>query len=290
MSSSGREKVNEWFRSTLLSRLNDKNEGSIVIVTQRLHAHDLVGELLDQGQTGEWDVLELPAIAHTDQAIELGGERFHHRAIGDVLHPQREGKAILDGLRVSLGSDAFEAQYQQRPVPPGGVMFKRDWVKRYETINSGEPGVTVIQSWDRASKAGPANDWSVGTSWLFRNNQYYLHDVCRGKWDYPTLKEKVRLFARKHYPRIILIEDIGVGSGLIPEIREFGFNVDPVKPIQSKEPRASIQSAKFEGGRVCFPEREPWLSELEAELFAFPGSQHDDQVDSITQALGYQYL
>ena len=47
----------------------------------------------------------------------------------------------------------------------------------------------------------------------------------------------------------------------------------------------SAESAKFEAGLVYFPEHAPWLPELEAELFAFPGSRHDDQVDSISQAL-----
>jgi hypothetical protein len=32
----------------------------------------------------------------------------------------------------------------------------------------------------------------------------------------------------------------------------------------------------------------PWLAELEAELFAFPHGPHDDQVDSISQALGHE--
>jgi hypothetical protein len=50
----------------------------------------------------------------------------------------------------------------------------------------------------------------------------------------------------------------------------------------------SIQSAKFEGGRVFFPKQARWLADLESELFAFPHGRHDDQVDSISQALGYQ--
>jgi len=47
----------------------------------------------------------------------------------------------------------------------------------------------------------------------------------------------------------------------------------------------AVASAKFEAGQVFFPERAPWLADLEAELFAFPGSRHDDQCDSISQAL-----
>jgi predicted phage terminase large subunit-like protein len=55
--------------------------------------------------------------------------------------------------------------------------------------------------------------------------------------------------------------------------------------FKNKETRMSIASAKFEAGQVFLPERASWLAELEAELFSFPGSRHDDQIDSISQAL-----
>ena len=50
----------------------------------------------------------------------------------------------------------------------------------------------------------------------------------------------------------------------------------------------AIQAAKFENGQVFFPKEAPWLRDLEDELFAFPNGRHDDQVDSISQALGHK--
>jgi hypothetical protein len=44
-------------------------------------------------------------------------------------------------------------------------------------------------------------------------------------------------------------------------------------------------SAKFESGLVFLPKGAPWLADFEAELFAFPGARHDDQCDSVSQAL-----
>jgi predicted phage terminase large subunit-like protein len=84
-----------------------------------------------------------------------------------------------------------------------------------------------------------------------------------------------------------LIEDAGVGTALVQELRGSQFSVIPIKSEHDKMTRMSIQSGKFESGRVYFPERASWLAELEAELFAFPGSRHDDQVDSISQALAW---
>ena len=58
-----------------------------------------------------------------------------------------------------------------------------------------------------------------------------------------------------------------------------------VKPIGDKASRMAVASAKFEAGQVFLPQRADWLPDLEAELFAFPGGRHDDQCDSISQAL-----
>ena len=66
------------------------------------------------------------------------------------------------------------------------------------------------------------------------------------------------------------------------------FSVIPVKPEYDKKIRMAIQSAKFENGQVFFPKEAPWLRDLEDELFAFPNGRHDDQVDSISQALGHK--
>jgi predicted phage terminase large subunit-like protein len=86
----------------------------------------------------------------------------------------------------------------------------------------------------------------------------------------------------------VLIEDTGVGTALIQELKKAAsLTVIPVKPDRDKVTRMSIESAKFESGQVLFPREAPWLPELEAELFAFPQSRNDDQVDSISQALAY---
>ena len=58
-----------------------------------------------------------------------------------------------------------------------------------------------------------------------------------------------------------------------------------VKPVGDKPSRMAVASAKFEAGQVFLPERANWLPDLDAELFAFPGGRHDDQCDSISQAL-----
>lgn len=101
-----RTSVNDWFRSTLASRLNDKASGAILCVMQRLHEDDLSGMLLRQGG---WDHLALPAIATENASIMLAGGGVYRRREGDVLHPERETREILEELKDAMGSYAFEA-------------------------------------------------------------------------------------------------------------------------------------------------------------------------------------
>jgi predicted phage terminase large subunit-like protein len=285
LSQKAREHVVNWYSNTLLSRLDDKQNGAIVLVMQRLHEDDLVGVLLRGSD--EWTVLNLPAIAEEDKRTPIGDGKFHYRRTGDLLHPEREPRAVLESLRVHLGMDNFAAQYQQQPVAPEGVMIKRSWVPHYDLLPTPRSG-HIIQSWDIASKEGAENDWSVCTTWLVYQNRYYLVDVLRGRFDYPTLKARVLSHAKLHKPGTIMIEDAGVGTALIQDLKKASFSVVPVKPEHDKKVRMSIQSAKFESGRVLFPKQAPWLQDLELEIFAFPRGRHDDQVDSISQALAYE--
>jgi predicted phage terminase large subunit-like protein len=283
LSESKRESVNQWYRDTLATRPDDQLNGAIVIVAQRLHPDDLPGTLLRS--SGEWTRVILPTIAEQEEKIQIGANKYHIRHVDEVLHPEREPRWVVDRIRSEVGPDTFAAQYQQAPNPPGGLMIKRDWVRRYDQL---PVEGSVIESWDTASKEGGQNDWSVCTTWLLYEKKYYLIDVLRGRFDYPTLKAQAISHARLHKPDNILIEDSGVGTALIRELENAGFSVIPVKAEYDKKIRMAIQAAKFQGGRVYWPNEAPWLPDLEAEVFAFPNARHDDQIDSISQALAYE--
>ena len=169
--------------------------------------------------------------------------------------------------------------------PDGGAMIKRDWVRRYDQL---PPSGLMFQSWDIANKQGEENDYSVCTTWLIDENRYYLTDVLRGRFDFPTLRKKVAEQAKLHKASQVLIEDAGFGTALIQDLKTADFSVIAVKPEYDKKIRMGIQAGKFENGQVLFPKEEPWLRDLEEELFAFPSGRHDDQVDSISQALGHK--
>ena len=268
----------------MLSRLDDKRTGAIIIVMQRVHMDDLTGFVTSQSD--EWEVLNLAAIAEVDEVIPISDTDVHQRRVGEALSPVREPLSVLENMKLQLGSDAFSAQYQQMPVPPGGAIIKRHWIKRYAELPLQRECSLILQSWDTASKGGPENDFSVCTTWFISHSgRWYLIDVWRKRVDYPELKAAVRSLSSEHAANRVLVEDTGAGTSLVQKLLGEVDGILAVKPDCDKTIRMSVVSAKFESGRVFLPERASWLADFEAELFAFPGSRHDDQCDSVSQAL-----
>lgn len=285
-----RARVIEWFKGTLLTRLNDKETGPIIVVAQRIHEEDLSGHLIESGR---WHRLTLPAIAPSNLVIPIGpNETFAWRA-GEALHPERESKATLDGILRDVGSLQFSAQYLQQPVPAGGLIVKRDWLQYYDLPLARIPGDRVIQSWDTATVIGEANDFSVCTTFMKRGKVVYLLDVFRKRIEYPDLRRKIRSHAVEYGASTILIEKAGIGLPLLQELRsDFGHgSIFPlgILPRGDKEDHLLQASARIESGQVFFPRNAPWLADFLNELLGFPHSRHDDQVDSLSQALLYIY-
>jgi|HubBroStandDraft_6_1064221.scaffolds.fasta_scaffold118897_2 predicted phage terminase large subunit-like protein len=286
MSDTARERHIEWYSTTLISRLDNKEQDAIIVVMQRLHEGDLVGHLLHERG---WKHLSLPAIAETEQQIEIGPRQFHMRQIGDLLHPARESRDVLENIKRGMGSAIFSAQYQQEPVPPGGNMIDWNWFGFYEH-NDYRKFEEIIISWDTAMKATEISDFSVGTAWGVFGGYYYLLDLIRVRLDYPALRRKIVelyfQYLHSQYPRpTLLIEDAGSGTSLIQDLKEQNIRAIAIKPESDKVVRMSAQSAKIESRQVFLLRHANWLEDLRTEMLAFPYGAHDDQVDSISQAL-----
>ena len=288
LSETQRTKVNQWFDSTLLNRLNGKANGCIIIVMQRLHQDDLVGHVLEQEG---WEILSLPAIADQDETYRIDsplGNHTYHRRAGEALHPERESLENLAEVRQRMGEYNFAAQYQQNPAPQGGAMVKKEWLRYYVPEERPTRFDRIVQSWDTANKAGELNDFSVCTTWGKKDKHFYLLDVLRKRLEYPDLKREVKEQARIHDANIVLIEDKASGTQLIQEFHHEGLsNIKPCEPPAGcdKVMRLHSQTTAFESGLVLLPKAAHWLTDYIHELTTFPGSKHDDQVDSTTQAL-----
>jgi predicted phage terminase large subunit-like protein len=291
LSETRRTSVNQWYDNSLLSRLNSKETGVIIIVMQRLHQDDLVGHVLSQG---DWEVLSFPAIAERDEVHLIDsplGRRLFKRKQGQALQPERESLETLRTIRQTIGEYNFASQYQQDPMPLGGAIVKSDWLRRYDASNRPSTFTCVVQSWDTANKAGELNDFSVCTTWGVFDSHYYLLDVFRKRLNYPDLKRAVVELASRHHADSVVIEDKASGTQLIQELQHEGalYGIRPYEPPPGSDKvlRLHTQTTLFEAGRVLLPVSAPWLDEYVREVTSFPGSKYDDQVDSTTQALDY---
>jgi len=231
----------------------------------------------------------LPAIAMEQETIPLRHGLTHTRHPGDLLHPQREGRSALEGIKAEIGSLLFSSQYQQRPIPVEGNLIRREWFRYYDEPPSSRSGIRIVQSWDVAMTTGDHSDYSVGTTWLMDKKDYYLVDLFRARLEYPDLRRQIIGLARRHGASTILIEMAGPGLNLIQDLRADTImdvaRPIGVKPEGSKRDRMAIQSAKIEAGQVHLPRNAPWLGDFLHELLAFPNGRHDDQVDSVSQFL-----
>ena len=284
-SKASRDRVNDWFRSTVLTRLDNPTTGTIVIVMQRLHVENLSGVVLGQGG---WDHLSLPAIAPEDRVVNLGAGRTFTWRRGEPLHPTRLPHTELDRQKAALGTAAFSAQYLQTPVPAEGTMLKSAWLRYVEAIPPRWPGDQVVQSWDTALKAKDSNDYSVGLTFLVRGrNEVYLIDVVRARKEFPELKKSVIREASLHAATAVLIEEHGSGISLIQEVRSAVLGIKGISHQSDKQTRMYGATPLLEGGILHLPKNAPWLDDFLAEYLAFPNGKHDDQMDALSQFLNW---
>lgn len=307
-----RNKVNDWYGSTLYSRLNDKKNGKILLIMQRTHEQDLTGYLVESDAGFKHIVMPLIAVKEEhrvwERRVDGVGRRFHYnRAAGEPLHPAREGLAEIEKVKQTMGRIAFACQCQQDPLALGGNIVKWHWFKRYhwedlkKSVYSGEFSILQMMfSWDLAIKRGKENDYSVCICALRTDKGWYILDVKRWKLELPELvktgyaymEEKRTLFKRLRYGLSfkVLVEEAGCGIGFLQEMqrRYNRSSIIPIKPIDDKETRLENVTPSLEAGRCFLPEEEPiWGADFKHEVLGFPHTKHDDQVDALSQLLSY---
>ena len=274
-SASYREMIWGWYQNVAYTRL--EGQGKICLTMTRWHSDDLAGRLIDQAKNDGWKVLSLEAEADTDEI---------HRKEGDPLWPEKYDSHALKRIKDNIGSRAWGAQYQQKPIMQESAIFKKSWFRFYDVL----PHVfRYIWSWDTASKAKASHDYSVGTLWAEGENGYYLVFVWRKKCIYTELKKSIIEMFDNWPSDYVLIEDASSGIQLLQDLQE--TTTLPVMPQKvegrSKEARATAISPLFEAGKVFFPRNEEFVNILVDELLSFPAGKRKDQVDSVSQALRF---
>jgi len=296
-----RQSVIRWWDEAMTTRVNDPSKSAFVCIMQRVHSYDLAGHLMEQGG---YTVLSLPmefesgrrcitqvAPKHTDWVQNLGPGQYvwdpRHEE-GELLWPDRYPREVVEDMKSRLGSYASAAQFQMRPAPRQGGLIRLDWFRRYQTPPASSQVVRIVQSWDTADKGGQQHAYSVCLTFAQTATGHYLLDVFRQRMNIPDLERAVVGLADRWRPSVILIEDAASGTAIIQSLRsKTSYSVLPVRPAKDKVTRMDVETPAIEAGNVFLPEYADWLPEFEAECRDFPNSRFKDQVDALSQYLGW---
>lgn len=277
LSDAAMENAYEWYTSGPRQRLQPG--GAIVVVMTRWSERDLTAKVLRQqsydSKADQWEVIEFPAILDSDK----------------VLWPEFWNRKELDGVKASLSPQKWSAQWLQRPTADAISILKRDWWKDWD--KESVPGLEyIIQSYDTAFLKKEYSDYSAISTWgVFfpiedGGPNLILLDSVKGRYEFPELK-RVAL-KNYHYwePDIVIIEAKASGSPLTQELRAMGIPVMNFTPGkgQDKYARVNAVAPLFESGMIWAPKKS-FAEEMIEECAQFPNGEHDDLVDSMTQAL-----
>ena len=270
------ERAYEWYTSGPRQRLQPG--GAIVLVMTRWNMKDLTGALLKSQKelkSDKWEIIEFPAIMPS----------------GKPVWPGYWNKDELDGVKASLSIGKWNAQWMQNPTAEEGSLIKREWWKTWEKPHI-PPLQHVIQSYDTAYLKKETADFTAITTWgVFYPNEdspanLILLDSYKERVEFPDLRKEAFRQYRYWNPETVIIEAKAAGLPLTYELRKIGIPVINYTPSkgQDKHARVNAVSPLFESGIIWAPD-EKFAEEVIEECASFPYGDHDDLVDSTTQAV-----
>ena len=270
------DRTYEWYTSGPRQRLQPG--GAICLVMTRWSKKDLTGSILkasiERGGADEWEVIEFPAIMPS----------------GNPVWPEFWPIEQLEALKAELPLSKWSAQYQQDPTAEEGAIIKREWWKEWNHKNPPQCEF-VIQSWDTAFLAKETADYSACTTWgVFTNDDgetnIILLDALQERLEFPDLKIRAYQMYKEYDPDAFIVEAKAAGTPLIFELRQMGIPVGEYTPSRGHDKIARVNAVSdlFSSGHVWAPKTR-WAELVIEEFAAFPAGDHDDLVDSATQAL-----
>jgi len=271
------EKAHEWYTSGPRQRLQPG--GAIVLVMTRWNTKDLTGSLLRESgniKSDKWEVIEFPAILPS----------------GKPVWPEFWKLDELEGVKASISLQKWNAQWMQNPTSEEGAIIKREWWRKWER-DFIPPLQHVIQSYDTAFMKKESADYSAITTWgVFYNNedsgpQLILLDAVKDRFEFPELRRVAYQQYQYWQPETVLVEAKASGLPLTYELRKMGIPVINYTPSKGNDKHTRVNSVAplFEAGQIWAPVDKEFAQEVIEECAAFPYGDHDDLVDSMTQAV-----
>lgn len=273
------DRVYEWYSSGPRQRLQPG--GSIIIVMTRWSKRDLTGQIIQNSikrDGDQWETIEFPALLPS----------------GSPLWPEFWSQKELEAIKAEIPVGKWEAQYQQNPTSEEGAIIKREYWKIWNKDTPPQCDY-IIQSWDTAFEKNSRADYSACTTWGVFNHldvngvavaNIILLDSFKQRMEFPELKKKAYELYQEWNPDSLIIEKKAAGAPLIYELRQMGIPLSEYTPSRGSDKIARVNAISdlFSSGYVWCPDTR-WAEEVMEECAAFPNGEHDDTVDSTSQAL-----
>jgi predicted phage terminase large subunit-like protein len=297
-----REEANNFIGQTAHNRLNDKHNGVMALIMQRLHNNDPTGYLMEQGG---WEMLKIPVEFKHDTVFKIGS--FYHEAKeGDVLSPTFMDKDAIEREKRIAGSYNFSAQFMQEPSPEGGGEFRLEWLKHYKgklQANSFNTYITV----DPANSKKETSDYTaICVIGLGADENIYLLDLIRDKLNLRERQETLFKLHAKYKPKAVLYEKYGLQVDIdamneAMNYNNYRFTITEVGGKMSKEDRIRRLIPYFADNRIYLPETlyktdysgvvidliDEFINE---EYLSFPVGRHDDCIDALSRILDHTLI
>ena len=270
------ESAYEWYTSGPRQRLQPG--ASIVLVMTRWSTKDLTSMLLKnqkEVKADQWEVVEFPAIMED----------------GKPMWPEYWNQDELEKVKATLPVAKWNAQWMQHPTSEEGAIIKREWWRKWK--HDWIPKLQhVIQSYDTAFMKKETADFSAITTWgVFYLNEdsplnLILLDSLKGRYEFPELRRRALEQYKYWTPETVIIESKASGLPLTHELRQMDIPVVNFTPSKGNDKHVRVNSVAplFESGIIWAPEQK-FAEEVVEECAAFPYGDHDDLVDSTTQAI-----
>jgi len=296
-----REALRQWWQTTARTRIEPPS--LTIVIGTRWHMDDFTGWVETTGDP--FETTEFPAIAVEADAL---GREPGDPLLSPLIDENREqALARWNQIRKAVGPYAWASLYQQDPLPAEGAVFDLDWFQYWtrnpdlvsENCKLFDPSTASrgvwLDSWDLASEAKETADYSVGQRWVKVGPDRFLVAQQRKQTAFTETMNNIKKWAEAKselgtgkFVKLRLIEKAAVGRAVLDTLQREVAGFVGVDPRGSKEQRARAVTPEVESGNVFLPHpsEAPWVAELLAELQQFPSGKHDDQIDTLSQALG----
>src|SRR6202790_3880998 len=267
--------------NAILSRLQDKANGPVLVIAHRVSENDLSSELLKEKR---WKSLRMPLVAVRTEKFELGHTEWVRKK-GDVLRPRAYPAAEIERLRRTQVAPPFERFYQQGIGSQAALNVRAEHFQSFAPYQ--RPIGPVVLSIDPGHGGGPDASRSVIQAWVRHGKHHYLINQFCEKSYVEDHRKAFWWFVKNYRPSVALIEKTADGPALYARVwKKAKFEIKMVVPQGPKAVRFTNHLGTIRDKNIFLPENAIWREAFVAEVIGFPG-EFDDQVDAMTQYLDF---